>query len=94
MSMVRTLGLAGAAMLAAGLAAAPQAHAQANCDTYAKLALQQQKENEALKCGFSGPEWSGDLRAHVGWCSSVGPEEWKVQLQNRTQQLAQCKASK
>lgn len=68
--------------------------AQANCETYGKIALQQQKDNEASKCGFSGPEWSADLKAHVAWCGGVGPDEWKVQLQSREQQLSGCKGKK
>ncbi|MFA5950794.1 MAG: hypothetical protein WC807_10985 [Hyphomicrobium sp.] len=79
-----------AVMAAAGFAT--DANAQANCDTYGKLALQQQKENEAKKCGFGGAEWSPDLKAHIAWCSGVGPDQWKVQLQKRKQQLDGCKA--
>lgn len=78
--------LVGAAGLATG------ANAQANCDTYGKLALQQQQENVTAKCGFTGPEWSPDLKAHVAWCGTVGPDQWKVQLQTRKQQLDACKA--
>ncbi len=74
----------------AGLAS--QASAQATCDTYGKLALQQQQENVEFKCGFSGPEWSPDLKAHIAWCGSVAPEQWKVQLQTRRQQLDTCKS--
>ncbi len=59
---------------------------------YGKLALQQQKENEASKCGFSGAEWSPDLKAHIAWCSSVGPDQWKAQLQKRKQQLGHVQA--
>lgn len=75
---------------AAGFASA--AAAQANCDMYGKLALQQQQENAEAKCGFSGPEWSPDLKAHVTWCGSVGPDQWRAQLQKRQQQLDACKA--
>lgn len=73
-------------------ALATGAGAQANCDTYGKLALQQQQENVEGKCGFSGPEWSSDLKAHVAWCGTVGPDQWKVQLQKRKQQLDACKS--
>ena len=73
-------------------ALASGAHAQANCDTYGKLALQQQQENVEGKCGFSGPEWSPDLKAHIAWCGGVGPDQWKSQLQKRKQQLDACKA--
>lgn len=86
--------LFGSAAFAAmsAMALSGSAAAQANCDTYGKLALQQQKENETLKCGFTGPEWSPDLKAHIAWCTGVGPDQWKVQLQQRKQQLDTCRA--
>ena len=70
------------------------AWADANCENYGKLALQQQKDNEAGKCGFTGPEWSTDLKGHVDWCTKVGPDKWKVELQARTVQLTACKTKK
>ena len=75
-------------------ALAPVALADANCDTYGKLALQQQKDNEAAKCGLSGPEWSTDLKGHVDWCTKVGTDKWKEQLLMRTAALAACKTKK
>lgn len=89
---LRTAGALALACSAGAAALAPAAYAQANCETYGKLALGQQKLNEANKCGFSGAEWSSDLKAHVAWCSGVGPDEWKVQLQTREQQLSECKS--
>lgn len=83
-------GCLAALVYAAGLSSG--ASAQANCDTYGKLALQQQQENVESKCGFTGPEWSPDLKAHVAWCGTVGPDQWKAQLQSRKQQLDACKA--
>lgn len=74
----------GMTMLASGAAA------QANCDTYGRLAIQQQQENVRLKCGFGGPEWSGNLAEHKSWCGNVGPDQWKVQLQKRERALAGC----
>jgi hypothetical protein len=59
---------------------------------YGKLALQQQQENVEYKCGLAGPEWSPDLKAHTAWCGTVGPDQWKAQLQKRKQQLDACKA--
>ena len=72
-------------------AATTPAAAQANCATYAKLALQQQRENEQKSCKFDGPSWSSDLRKHQAWCASVGPDLWKAELQKRAKMLAeQC----
>lgn len=72
--------------------AAPAARAQANCEMYGKLALQQQQENAQGKCGFTGPAWSPDMKAHIAWCGTVGPDQWKSELQKRKQQLDACKA--
>lgn len=68
-----------------------QAQAQASCEWYGKTALQQQQENEQRKCGFTGPAWSSDLKAHMLWCAAQPSEAWKVEAQKRTQQLATCK---
>ncbi len=86
LSTAACAALIGVAGLATG------AHAQANCETYGKLAIQQQQENVAEKCGFSGPEWSPDLKAHIAWCGGVGPDQWKSELQKRKQQLDACKS--
>ena len=75
-------------------ALAPAAMAQGNCETYGKLALQQQKDNEAGKCGLTGQEWSTDLKGHIDWCTKVGPDKWKEQLQQRTAALQACKSKK
>jgi hypothetical protein len=86
-----------AASISAGLSivtGSSGALAQANCDMYARLALQQMQQNSQQKCNLTGPEWSSDLKAHVTWCSSVGPDQWKVQLQKRDQALAACAAPK
>ena len=94
MPIKRTCAALTAAALLGAASFAPVANAQSNCATYGKLALQQQKDNESFKCGFAGPEWSSDLKAHIAWCGGVGPDQWKQQLQTREQQLAGCKAGK
>lgn len=83
-----------AALIAAGmvLGTVVPATAQSGCPDYARLALQQARENEQRKCGFAGPDWSTDLKGHMTWCSAVGPADWKAALQRRAQMLAtQCK---
>jgi sarcosine oxidase gamma subunit len=52
------------------------------------------QQNIQAKCNLTGAEWSSDLKAHTAWCSSVGPDQWKVQLQKREQALAACAAPK
>ena len=72
------------------LGASGPAIAQANCDTYGKLALKQMQENEQKKCGLVGQEWNTDLKAHMAWCATVAPDQWKLQLQKRELALATC----
>jgi len=90
MSTIRTCAALTVAVAIGAASFATGAAAQANCDVYGKLALQQQQDNDRLKCGFSGPEWSPDIAAHKAWCGSVGPDQWKAQLQKRSQALAGC----
>ena len=47
---------------------------------YGKLAIQQQQDNAEHKCGFTGPQWSPDMKAHISWCGGVGPDQWKAEL--------------
>ncbi len=54
--------------------------------------MQQQQENADNKCGYTGPQWSPDLKAHIGWCGGVGPDQWKAELQTRQQKLDACKS--
>jgi hypothetical protein len=74
------------------MAASAPARAQATCEWYANTALQQQKSNIDRKCGFKGESWSFDRSAHMQWCQSVSPEQWKRQAQFRDQELAKCAA--
>lgn len=73
-------------------ASSPSARGQGNCQWYATTALKQQQDNERLKCGFTGPTWSSDIRAHMAWCASVPPEAWRSVAQKRDQDLAKCAA--
>jgi hypothetical protein len=54
--------------------------------------MQQQQENTANKCGYTGPQWSPELKAHIAWCGGVGPDQWKAELQMRQQKLDACKS--
>ncbi len=90
MKMLRLISSVSASALISFGWLAQTASAQASCDWYAKTAMKQQQENEQRKCGLKGSEWSTDLRAHLGWCRSVAPDEWRKQAQLRDQQLAAC----
>lgn len=83
-----------AAVLLAATFQSGTSHAQANCQWYASTALKQQQDNERLKCGFTGPAWNSDLKAHMTWCSGVAPDMWRQSAQKRDQDLAACQAKK
>lgn len=92
--MAKKAPIGGLALMAAATLAlaATTVAAQASCATYGKLTLRQAQENAQRNCGFEGPAWSKDLRAHIKWCSSVGPAQWKAELKKRADMLAnQCK---
>lgn len=92
--MLKTKCWMNAGMAIAGLAviaAAPSsALAQANCEMYAKLALQQQRENVAKNCGFTGPDWNPDPKGHLSWCGSASPQQWQAALKRRKLALDKC----
>jgi hypothetical protein len=69
------------------------AHGQsASCRWYADTALKQQQQNERRKCGFTGPAWNGDYRAHLAWCAQQPPETWRAAARERARLLAGCKS--
>lgn len=88
-----TLRIIAAATLAAGILNAGHAvvaQQAINCDWYANTALQQQKLNVDRKCGFKGESWHFDRTAHMEWCRSASPDQWRRQAQFREQELAKC----
>lgn len=90
-SVTRSIMLAGTVMLSAA-PLSTVAYAQATCDWYGKQALKQQQINQEKKCGFIGPEWSADIKAHMTWCASVAPDVSKKAAQQRDVMLTtQCK---
>ena len=77
-----------AALLVQPLSAS--ANATDNCDAYAKLTLQQVKENVDKRCNFIGARWSLDANEHRAWCREVGPAVWRAELKLRNDMLAGC----
>lgn len=84
-----TATLLSAGCLASSVWSAP-ASAQSTCDWYARTAVKQQQENEQKKCGFKGPDWSSDVKAHATWCAGVPADVWRELAQKRDRDLASC----
>lgn len=74
--------------------AAPQAAATShlNCGAYAAAAIAQNQQNVNLKCGFSGPRWSGNFNAHFNWCNTANMAALTAEDKARAGMLAQCAA--
>jgi hypothetical protein len=45
------------------------------CRAYARASAEFAAENRKLKCGLTGPRWSGDAAAHFGWCMALRESE-------------------
>ena len=73
------------------LVAASGANAGDNCESYARLTLQQAKQNIDKRCNFQGARWSLDANQHRAWCKEVGPAGWRAELKLRNDMLAGCK---
>ncbi len=79
-----------AAILAGVTLTAHDANAQSSCKWYGATALKQQQTNEKLKCNLEGPAWHSDFGAHMAWCATVSPDQWKKSAQERDKQLSAC----
>ena len=79
MTVMAVIGLAG------------PASAGANCETYARLTLQQAKKNVDKRCGFKGVRWSLQASKHRDWCKAEGPAKWRAELKLRDSMLKGCK---
>lgn len=90
LTMPRWVSAMGAMATLAVLAFPSAALAQANCEMYAKLAVQQQRQNESAKCNLAGADWHSDLSGHMAWCSNASPQQWQAALQRRKLALDTC----
>ena len=64
------------------------------CSVYAQTAIDQQKKNLDLSCGFVGPVWSNDYRAHYLWCQGVDPALTEAGTLFREGELRKCDTSR
>lgn len=63
------------------------------CADYAKSAVQQQEENIAKQCGYKGPEWNPEYKAHYDWCMTAPPEHVAAGTKMRADALQVCLAN-
>ena len=72
MSSLLRQAVLGVVVVGGALASAVSANAQESCDWYAKTALKQQQENEQKRCGFTGPNWTSDMKARLRFGLGIG----------------------
>lgn len=92
MPTIRNIAAGLCAAIAGAAVTSSAAFAQASCDAFAKISVQQQQENERNKCGLTGPEWSSSFQAVLAWCSAHSPQEANEMLKKRKDALAACAA--
>jgi hypothetical protein len=91
MSVFKMLGGAGACIgFAAAMAVSPvTAQGRADCEDYAREAVDLSHRAEQLNCGFEGPRWSDNRGGHFTWCL-ISPRAAQEENEARRDQLAQC----
>jgi hypothetical protein len=69
---------------------AQQTQKIADCEEYARRAVEHQSANQYLKCGFSGGAWSADYGGHFKWCMGAPQGAAKQEDSTRYAQLEGC----
>jgi hypothetical protein len=62
----------------------------ADCQEYARKAVEHQSANQYLKCGFSGGAWSANHAAHFDWCMGAPQAAVNQEDSTRYSQLQGC----
>jgi PAN domain len=60
------------------------------CDHYGRMSVAEAQSNEAGRCGYSGPTWSGSYNDHVRFCQSASAAQIGDQIAGRELQLQEC----
>ena len=64
----------------------------AKCRDYARTAVQQNGENIAMHCEFTGARWDSNAANHENWCRVVDPALPASESVARAQDLTRCRA--
>jgi hypothetical protein len=63
---------------------------ECECTRYAETAVAQNSRNLKKGCGYTGPEWNGDLTGHHDWCTGIRAGEEVGETEQRERLLGQC----
>jgi hypothetical protein len=61
------------------------------CSAYARRAREQVEEAKGLGCGFAGPRYTSNTRAHVEWCTGVRPSVATSEREARDREILACR---
>ncbi|MCP5266926.1 MAG: hypothetical protein H6934_12490 [Burkholderiaceae bacterium] len=63
------------------------------CESYARSAVEQARQSQQRRCGFSGARWTTDYRGHLDWCKRVSRSTANGERTARTRDLNACGSS-
>ena len=63
------------------------------CSQYARRGVEQNQENLAKKCGYSGSAWHSDYNSHYGWCMTAERSAIDGGTRFRDDELKKCGAA-
>lgn len=63
------------------------------CDSYSKLAVDQNQTSIKSNCGFSGLYWSGNRQSYKQWCLSTTEGQARKKALARAETLIKCRLS-
>jgi hypothetical protein len=61
-----------------------------SCHMYAQRAVEQNRVNEQMACGFTGPRWQNNYDAHYAWCTQRNEGALRFEDEGRRLQIKQC----
>jgi len=68
----------------------PRPGVNAACNSYARTAISQHRDNLRRRCGGTGNRWQLNYQNHYGWCLRVGPGARRSETNARANRLRRC----
>lgn len=68
-----------------------KSYSNVSCQSYGQTAVQQQRENLNLNCGFSGYKWNSSSSYHSNWCKKGNQGLTGSETNIRDKKLIECK---
>ena len=76
---------------APGFGTASPSVSAAECQGYARTAVEQYRQYVARHCGPRSDRWNDDLKVHADWCMGASAADWQTAQFERGRELEQCR---